>query len=142
MWRRNAKAIEEREKEIADGLNAASEGKRELQEAGVKKEEMLKEAKKEAQAKKKAEIKQKLLDENPDYWTLPFDERTTNELITPKPKDIKPLPKKSKSDLGTEQKTPGTLQQKEKPTQETRDQPGKSRAAVELFLLLLLYEFQ
>ena len=40
--------LEEREKEIADGLNAASEGRRELKEANVKKEEILTEAKKEA----------------------------------------------------------------------------------------------
>ena len=33
--------LEEREKEIADGLNAASEGKRELEEASVKKKEIL-----------------------------------------------------------------------------------------------------
>ena len=48
IWPPMLQILEEREKEIADGLNAASEGKRELQEAGVKKEEMLKEAKKEA----------------------------------------------------------------------------------------------
>ena len=40
--------LEEREKEIADGLNAASEGRRELKEANEKKEEILTEAKKEA----------------------------------------------------------------------------------------------
>ena len=40
--------LEEREKEIADGLNAASEGRRELEEANVKKEEILQDAKKEA----------------------------------------------------------------------------------------------
>ena len=40
--------LEEREKEIADGLNAASEGKRELEEASVKKKEILKDAKEEA----------------------------------------------------------------------------------------------
>ena len=42
------KALEEREKEISDGLDAASRGKRELEEAQVKKVEVLKEAKNEA----------------------------------------------------------------------------------------------
>ena len=42
------KILEEREKEIADGLNAASEGRRELEEANARKEEILGEAKKEA----------------------------------------------------------------------------------------------
>ena len=42
------KVLEEREKEIADGLNAASEGRRELEEANVKKDEILVRAKKEA----------------------------------------------------------------------------------------------
>ena len=40
--------LEEREKEISDGLNAASEGRRELEEANVKREEILQDAKKEA----------------------------------------------------------------------------------------------
>ena len=115
--RRKQKAFEDKLKKAEE---AERKAKKEAFETKVKEGKTKNFYKKEAQAKKKAEIKQKLLDENPDYWTLPFDERTTNELITPKPKDIKPLPKKSKSDLGTEQKTPGTLQQKEKPTQEEK----------------------
>ena len=42
IWPQLLSVLEQREKEIADGLNAASEGKRELEEAGVKKEEILK----------------------------------------------------------------------------------------------------
>ena len=48
VWPPMLKILEEREKEIADGLNAASEGRRELEEASVRKEEILGEAKKEA----------------------------------------------------------------------------------------------
>ena len=48
VWPPMLKVLEEREKEIADGLNAASEGRRELEEANVKKDEILVGAKKEA----------------------------------------------------------------------------------------------
>ena len=48
VWPPMLKVLEEREKEIADGLNAASEGRRELEEANVKKDEILVRAKKEA----------------------------------------------------------------------------------------------
>ena len=48
IWPPMLRILEEREKEIADGLNAASEGKRELEEASVKKKEILKDAKEEA----------------------------------------------------------------------------------------------
>ena len=48
VWPPKLKILEEREKEIADGLNAASEGRRELEEANARKEEILGEAKKEA----------------------------------------------------------------------------------------------
>jgi len=48
IWPPMMRILEEREKEIADGLNAASEGKRELEEASVKKKEILKDAKEEA----------------------------------------------------------------------------------------------
>jgi|TARA_B100000614_G_scaffold250563_1_gene260759 F-type H+-transporting ATPase subunit b len=48
IWPPLLGVLEEREKEIADGLNAASEGRRELEEANVKKEEILQDAKKEA----------------------------------------------------------------------------------------------
>ena len=48
IWPPMLNILEEREKEIADGLNAASDGRRELKEANVKKEEILAEAKKEA----------------------------------------------------------------------------------------------
>ena len=48
VWPPMMKALEEREKEISDGLDAASRGKRELEEAQVKKGEVLKEAKNEA----------------------------------------------------------------------------------------------
>ena len=48
IWPPMLRILEEREKEIADGLNAASEGKRELEEANVKKKEILKDAKEEA----------------------------------------------------------------------------------------------
>ena len=48
VWPPMLKILEEREKEIADGLNAASEGRRELEEANARKEEVLGEAKKEA----------------------------------------------------------------------------------------------
>ena len=48
VWPPMIKILEEREKEIADGLNAASEGRRELEEANARKEEILGEAKKEA----------------------------------------------------------------------------------------------
>ena len=45
VWPPMLKILEEREKEIADGLNAASEGRRELEEANARKEEILGEAK-------------------------------------------------------------------------------------------------
>lgn len=45
IWPRLLQVLEEREKEIADGLDAASRGKRELEEAYSKKEEILGEAK-------------------------------------------------------------------------------------------------
>ena len=48
VWPHLLGVLEEREKEIADGLNAASEGRRELEEANVKREEILQDAKKEA----------------------------------------------------------------------------------------------
>ena len=48
VWPPMLKILEEREKEIADGLNAASEGRRELEEANARKEEILGEAKTEA----------------------------------------------------------------------------------------------
>lgn len=48
IWPQLLQVLEEREKEISDGLNAAAEGKRELEEASTKKEEILNEAKKEA----------------------------------------------------------------------------------------------
>ena len=48
VWPPLLGVLEEREKEIADGLNAASEGRRELEEANVKREEILQAAKKEA----------------------------------------------------------------------------------------------
>ena len=48
VWPPMLKILEEREKEIAYGLNAASEGRRELEEANARKEEILGEAKKEA----------------------------------------------------------------------------------------------
>ena len=48
VWPPLLGVLEEREKEIADGLNAASEGRRELEEANVKREEILQDAKKEA----------------------------------------------------------------------------------------------
>ena len=48
VWPPMMKALEEREKEISDGLDAASRGKREFEEAKVKKAEVLEEAKNEA----------------------------------------------------------------------------------------------
>ena len=48
VWPFILEALEEREKEISDGLEAASRGKRELDEAHQKKAEILEEAKKEA----------------------------------------------------------------------------------------------
>ena len=48
VWPPMMKALEEKEKEISDGLDAASRGKRELEEAKVKKAEVLEEAKNEA----------------------------------------------------------------------------------------------
>ena len=48
VWPPLLGVLEEREKEIADGLNAASEGRRELEEANVKREEILQDAKKDA----------------------------------------------------------------------------------------------
>ena len=48
IWPRLLQVLEEREKEIADGLDAASRGKRELEEAYSKKEEILGGAKEEA----------------------------------------------------------------------------------------------
>ena len=41
VWPPMLKILEEREKEIADGLNAASEGRRELEEASVEKKRFL-----------------------------------------------------------------------------------------------------
>ena len=48
VWPPLLGVLDERENEIADGLNAASEGRRELEEANVKREEILQDAKKEA----------------------------------------------------------------------------------------------
>ena len=48
IWPPMLRVLEEREKEIADGLNAASEGKRVLEEANRKKEDILQGAKKES----------------------------------------------------------------------------------------------
>jgi len=48
VWPPMMKVLEEREKEISDGLDAASRGKRELEEAQVTKVEVIKEAKNEA----------------------------------------------------------------------------------------------
>lgn len=48
VWPYILEALEEREKEISDGLEAASRGKRELDEAHLQKAEILEEAKKEA----------------------------------------------------------------------------------------------
>ena len=48
VWPLMIKVLEEREKEISDGLDAASRGKRELEEAQVKKEEILEKAKNQA----------------------------------------------------------------------------------------------
>jgi F-type H+-transporting ATPase subunit b len=48
VWPPMLQVLEEREKEIADGLDAASKGKRELEEAELKKEELMGAAKKEA----------------------------------------------------------------------------------------------
>ena len=45
IWPPMIKALEDREKEISDGLDAASRGKRELEEAETKKVEILNEAK-------------------------------------------------------------------------------------------------
>ena len=48
VWPYILEALEEREKEISDGLEAASRGKRELDEAHLQKAEILEAAKKEA----------------------------------------------------------------------------------------------
>ena len=48
IWPQLLAVLEEREKEISEGLSAASEGRRELEEAGIKREQILTEAKKEA----------------------------------------------------------------------------------------------
>ena len=48
VWPPMLAALEEREKEIADGLDAASKGKRELGEAETKKVEIMEAAKKDA----------------------------------------------------------------------------------------------
>ena len=48
IWPPMMQALEDREKEISDGLDAASRGKRELEEANIKKEDILQDAKKEA----------------------------------------------------------------------------------------------
>ncbi len=48
VWPPLLEVLEEREKEIADGLNAASEGKRALEEANAQRETIMEEAKKEA----------------------------------------------------------------------------------------------
>tara|TARA_B100001013_G_scaffold128014_1_gene74589 strand:+ start:207 stop:677 length:471 start_codon:yes stop_codon:yes gene_type:complete len=48
IWPPMMKALEDREKEISEGLDAASRGKRELEEAKTEKVEILKEAKNEA----------------------------------------------------------------------------------------------
>ena len=46
IWPQLLEILETREKEISDGLEAASRGKRELEEAGVKKKRYLMEQKK------------------------------------------------------------------------------------------------
>jgi F-type H+-transporting ATPase subunit b len=48
VWPPMLAALEEREKEIADGLDAASKGRRELDEAETKKAEVMEAAKKDA----------------------------------------------------------------------------------------------
>ena len=48
VWPPMLQILEEREKEISDGLDAASKGKRELEEAETKKSEVMGAAKKEA----------------------------------------------------------------------------------------------
>ena len=48
VWPPLLEVLEEREKEIADGLIAASEGKRALEEANAQRETIMEEAKKEA----------------------------------------------------------------------------------------------
>ena len=48
IWPPMMQALEDREKEISDGLDAASRGKRELEEANRKKDDILQVAKKEA----------------------------------------------------------------------------------------------
>ena len=48
IWPPMMKVLEEREKEISDGLDAANRGKVELKEAKAKREEILKEVKSEA----------------------------------------------------------------------------------------------
>ena len=48
IWPPMMKALEDREKEISEGLDAASRGRRELEEAKTEKVEILKEAKNEA----------------------------------------------------------------------------------------------
>ena len=48
VWPPMLQILEEREKEISEGLDAASKGKRELEEAALKKEEVMGAAKKEA----------------------------------------------------------------------------------------------
>ena len=48
VWPPMLQILEEREKEVADGLEAASRGRRELEEANVRREAIVDEAKKEA----------------------------------------------------------------------------------------------
>ena len=48
VWPPMLQILEEREKEVADGLEAASRGRRELEEASVQREAIVDEAKKEA----------------------------------------------------------------------------------------------
>ena len=48
VWPPMLQILEEREKEVADGLEAASRGRRELEEANTQREAIVEEAKKEA----------------------------------------------------------------------------------------------
>ncbi len=48
VWPPMLQILEEREKEVADGLEAASRGRRELEEANIQREAIVEEAKKEA----------------------------------------------------------------------------------------------
>ena len=94
IWPQLLQVLEEREKEISDGLSAAAEGKRELEEASTRKEEILNEAKKEA-----SEL---LGQANQRAGQLVEDAKTEARTEAEKIKDLEQASKRAREELRSE----------------------------------------